>query len=82
MLKASCFMQLDLESGAWVPFFKKSLFRGTINRGGGAGKSGHRSTLRAGPTPEDMPEKSRLSLWGVKAAVWVQAGPRATPTWQ
>lgn len=33
MLKASHFMQLDLESGAWLTFFKKVFSEGSINKG-------------------------------------------------
>jgi len=50
VLKASRFMQLDLESGAWLTSKKKPFQKAPLIRGGGVGNSGHRSASRANPT--------------------------------
>lgn len=68
MLKASRFVQLELESGAWLTFFKKGFQKAPLVRGGGVGNSGHRGASRANPTLGDIPERSRPSLRDSKAA--------------
>lgn len=72
MLKASRFMQLDLESGAWLTFLKKKkpkcFQKAPLIRGGGAGNSGRGSASRANPALGDTPEESRPRRRGARAA--------------
>lgn len=76
MLKASRFVQLELESGAWLTFFRKGFQKAPLVRGGGVGNSGHCGASRANPTLGDTPERSRPSLRCSKAASW---GESRTP---